>query len=402
VISCAKVSPSARDDAAARRTHAGPSPAGGAAAPRILIADDDPVTRDVIGALLAEEGYACAKACCAEEALTLLDGGEFHLVVCDMEMPDQDGFWLLDRLHTEQPSTAVIMLTAVGDTQAAVEALRRGAVDYLLKPPKITELVRAIERALARRRLEVARHRYRTSLEKRVREKTAELSRALRDVEASYASTLYALVAALDAREHETSDHSQRVVRYTLAIADRLGVPAAQRPDIARGALLHDIGKIGVPDAILLKPGKLLPAEWEEMQRHPQIGHTILQSIPFLRLPAEIVLAHHERFDGSGYPRRLAGEAIPLGARIFAVADALDAMTYDRPYRRAVPLEPAREEIRRNAGTQFDPRCAEAFLSLEPRLIEALGRPDARASEPAPRSGSDTGGTPHDPPEGTT
>jgi cyclic di-GMP phosphodiesterase len=350
-----------------------------AAPTRILIVDDDAIVRDVIGVLLGEEGYVCATAVTAEQALDLLRASEFHLALCDMKMPGQDGLWLLDRIHAEHPSIAVIMLTAFGDTEAAVECLRRGAVDYLLKPPKVTDLVRSIERALARRRLELARHRYRTSLERRVREKTAALSQALREVESAYSSTLYALVAALDAREHETSDHSQRVVRYTLAIADRLGVPDAERPDIARGALLHDIGKIGVPDAILLKPGSLLAKEWEEMRRHPQIGYTILQSIPFLKVPAEIVLSHQERWDGSGYPRRLAGEAIPLGARIFAVADALDAITSDRPYRKGASIERAREEIRACAGTQFDPRCAEAFLTLEPQLIQCLRRPDPGA-----------------------
>jgi response regulator RpfG family c-di-GMP phosphodiesterase len=341
--------------------------------------DDDATVRDVIGVLLGEEGYVCATASSAGQALELLRAAEFHLALCDMKMPGQDGLWLLDRLHAEHPSIAIIMLTAFGDTEAAVECLRRGAVDYLLKPPKVTELVRAVERALARRRLELARHRYRTSLERRVREKTAALSQALREVESAYSSTLYALVAALDAREHETSDHSQRVVRYTLAIADRLGVPDAERSDIARGALLHDIGKIGVPDAILLKPGPLLPQEWEEMRRHPQIGYTILQSIPFLRVPAEIVLAHQERWDGSGYPRQLSGEAIPLGARIFAIADAFDAITSDRPYRRGARIEQAREEIRSYAGSQFDPRAAQAFLALDPELIEALRRPEPGA-----------------------
>jgi putative nucleotidyltransferase with HDIG domain len=345
---------------------------------RILIVDDDATVRDVIGVLLGEEGYVCATSTTAEQAVELLHATEFHLVLCDMKMPGKDGLWLLDRLRAEQPSTAVIMLTAFGDTEAAVECLRRGAVDYLLKPPKVTELVRAIERALAKRRLELARQRYRTSLERRVREKTAELSKALREVEAAYASTLYALVAALDAREHETSDHSQRVVRYTLAIAERLGVPAAARPDIARGALLHDIGKIGVPDAILLKPGPLVSVEWEEMRRHPQTGYTILRSIPFLQVPADIVLAHQERYDGSGYPRGLAGDAIPLGARIFAIADTLDAITSDRPYRKGAPLDKARDEIRRFAGSQFDPACAEAFLSLDVKLVEALRRPDPR------------------------
>ena len=348
---------------------------------RILIVDGDSTVRDVIGVLLGEEGYVCATATSVEQAVDLLRATEFHLVVADMKMPGgKDGLWLLDRLRGEQPSTAVIMLTAFGDTEAAVECLRRGAVDYLLKPPKVTELVRSIERALAKRRLELARQRYRTSLERRVREKTAELSKALRDIEASYASTLAALVAALDAREHETSDHSQRVLRYTLAIAERLGVPADDRPDMARGALLHDIGKIGVPDAILLKPGPLVTSEWDEMRRHPQTGYTILQSIPFLQRAAEIVLSHHERWDGGGYPHALAGEAIPIGSRIFAIADTLDAITSDRPYRKGASVEAARQEIRRHLGTQFDPHCGEAFLSMDPELIEALRRPEPIAA----------------------
>ncbi len=345
---------------------------------KVLIVDDDSSVRDVIGVLLAEEGYSCATAAGAEEALAAARDSQFHLVISDVKMPGKDGVWLLDRLRKERPDTAVVMLTAFGDTEAAVECLRRGASDYLLKPPKITDLIRAIERALARRRHEIARQKYRQSLERRVREKTQELQQALVEVETSYNSTLYALVAALDAREHETSDHSQRVVRYTLAIADRLGVPPADRPDIARGALLHDIGKIGIPDAILLKAGPLTPAEWEEMRRHPQIGWTILKSIAFLQVPADIVLSHQERFDGGGYPRGLQGEAIPLGARIFAIADTFDAMTTDRPYRRRSPFAAALEEIQRCAGTQFDPRCAEAFLSIGEGGIEALSRSDVR------------------------
>ncbi len=346
----------------------------GPEATRVLIVDDDASVRDVIGVLLTEEGYQCTTAPGAEKALDAARESAFHLVISDVKMPGKDGFWLLDRMKKEHPDTAVVMLTAFGDTEAAVECLRRGAVDYLLKPPKVTDLIRAVERALARRRHEIARQRYRKSLERRVREKTAELQQALIEVETSYNSTLYALVAALDAREHETSDHSQRVVRYTLAIANRLGVPVAEQPDIARGALLHDIGKIGVPDAILLKPGKLTPEEWDEMRRHPQIGWTILKSIVFLQVPAEIVLCHQERWDGSGYPRGLRSEAIPLGARIFAIADTLDAMTSDRPYRKRTTLAAALQEIRRCTGSQFDPRCVEALLSMGEAQIEALSR----------------------------
>ena len=342
---------------------------------RILIVDDDNSVRDVISVLLREEGYACTTVNTAEGALDAARLTEYPLVISDVRMPGKDGFWLLDRVRESFPDTAVIMLTAYGDTEAAVECLRNGAADYLLKPPKVTDLIRAIERALGRRRLELARHRYRRSLENRVREKTAELSKTLHDLENTYSQTLWSLVLALDAREHETGDHTQRVVRYTLAIARRLGIPERDLPDIGRGALMHDIGKIGVPDAILLKPGKLTPEEWQEMRKHPQVGFNILRSIDFLQVPGEIVLCHQERFDGRGYPRGLHGDALPIGARIFSIADTFDAMTTDRPYRRGGSVEQARAEIARFAGTQFDPRCAEAFLSMTEKEIIEVARP---------------------------
>ena len=352
-------------------------PADGTAA-RVLIVDDDAVVRDAIGMVLSDEGYDCRTTSGAEAALEMARQTDPHLVISDMKMPGKDGLWLLDRLRRERPDTAVVMLTAYGDTEAAVECLRRGATDYLLKPPRSGDLLRSIERALSRRRDERARERYRTSLQRTVREKASDLRRALVEVEAAYHSTLYALVAALDAREHETGDHSQRVGRYTLALADRMGVPMEKRNDIFRGALLHDIGKIGVPDAILLKPGPLDPAEWEEMRKHPQTGFNILKSIGFLRLPAEIVLSHQERFDGSGYPRGLRGDRITVGARIFAVADALDAMASDRPYRRSLGFEQAIREIARQSGTQFDPQVVEALLAIGQAGIETIARMETR------------------------
>ncbi len=342
---------------------------------RILVVDDDDAVRDVLGVLLREEGYQPVMADGAEAALARARAEEFPLVISDMKMPGKDGVWLLGQLREFRPDTSVIMLTAFGDTEAAVECLRRGATDYLLKPPKVTDLIRSIERALARRRLDLARQRYRQGLEKRVRDRTAELQQALADLETTYSTTLWALVAALDAREHEVSNHSQRVVRYSLAVARRMGLPERELPGIGRGALLHDIGKIGIPDAILLKPAKLTDEEWTEMRRHPQIGFDILRAIPFLGPPAEVVLSHQERFDGRGYPRGLAGEAIPLGARIFAIADTYDAMTSDRPYRRRTTPEAARAEILRCSGTQFDPRCADAFLAIPLVELDELARP---------------------------
>lgn len=352
--------------------------------PRILIVDDDDSVRDVISVLLTEEGYHCACASSADDALKEMPNG-YQLVISDMKMPGHDGLWLLDRVRKDHEDTSVILLTGFGDTEAAVECLRRGAVDYLLKPPRVTDLVRAIERALAKRRVELARRRYQAKLEKRVREKTAELQQALTDVELAYNNTLLALVAALDAREHETSDHSQRVVRYTVAIAQKMGIGGTQLADIARGALLHDIGKIGVPDSILLKPGPLTPTEWDEMRRHPEIGFNILKSISFLDTPAAIVLSHQERYDGKGYPRKLSGENIPVGARIFMVADTLDAITSDRPYRKSQTFDAARKEIERCAGTQFDKEVVTAFLSITvDELMELRRKRDPGADSGLP------------------
>jgi cyclic di-GMP phosphodiesterase len=295
-------------------------------------------------------------------------------VISDMKMPVHDGLWLLDEFRRQFPDTAVIMLTGYGDTETAVECLRRGATDYLLKPPKVTDLVRAVERALAKRNVELERKKYQRKLERRVREKTADLENVLKDIERAYSDTLLALVSALDAREHETGDHSQRVVRVTLGIAKKMGLAEPMLADIGRGALLHDIGKIGVPDAILLKPGPLTPSEWVEMRKHPEIGFSIIKNIPFLRASAEIVLSHQERFDGAGYPRGLKAEQIPIGARIFAVADTIDAITSDRPYRRGAPYRSAREEIQRCSGTQFDPKVVEALVQLSEDEVEALRR----------------------------
>ncbi|HSN13881.1 MAG TPA: HD domain-containing phosphohydrolase [Anaeromyxobacteraceae bacterium] len=342
---------------------------------KILIVDDDASVRAVISILLGEEGYACTAVDSAHAALAAMQASEYPLVISDVRMPGRDGVWLLERMRDDHPDTAVVMLTGYGDTEAAVHCLRAGAADYLLKPPKVTDLVRAIERALGRRRLELARQKYRRSLENRVREKTAELSQALRSLESAYSQTLWSLVAALDARESETGDHSQRVVRYSIAVAKRLGLPERDMPDLGRGALLHDIGKIGVPDAILLKPAKLTGDEWEVMHRHPRIGYDILRSIDFLGPAAELVLCHQERVDGTGYPRGLRSEAIPIGARIFAIADTFDAMTCDRPYRRALSFTDARAEIARCSGTQFDPRAADAFLSMHDSELASLARP---------------------------
>jgi len=348
------------------------APVGPSQPPTVLVVDDDKAVREVLAAVLREEGYPVRQADSAEAALAMVSEHDLPLVLCDVKMPDHDGTWVLDQVLQRHPHAAVVMLTGFADTESAVQCLKRGAADYLLKPPRVTELVRSVERAWSRSRIASARARYHQGLERRVHERTAELSAALQGIARAYGSTLEALVHALDAREHETSDHSQRVVRYTLAIARQMKISEMNLEDIGRGALLHDIGKIGVPDSILLKPGPLTPAEWLEMRRHPEVGYRILESIEFLRPAAEIVVAHQERWDGSGYPHKLSGERIPLGARIFMIADTLDAITSDRPYRKAATFAQAKIEIARCAGTQFDPRCAEAFASLSDDDLLAL------------------------------
>ena len=210
-------------------------------------------------------------------------------------------------------------------------------------------------------------------------DKTAQLQTAFAQLEQSYDDTLEALGSALDLKDAETEGHCQRVTAFTISIAKTVPVSISYLPILARAAFLHDIGKMAIPDSILRKPGPLNDDEKKVMRTHCDIGYNVLRRIPFLRDAAEIVLAHQEFFDGTGYPRRLRGEQIPLGARIFSVADALDAMISDRPYRRALPMAHAKEEIRRCAGTQFDPKIVRVFLSIPEQhwheLRENMGSP---------------------------
>jgi response regulator RpfG family c-di-GMP phosphodiesterase len=339
---------------------------------RILIVDDEANMRSVLLRQFEEEGTECVASPSALDALNKMKEQDFSLVISDVMMPGMSGMEFLRLVKRQDPDTAFIMITGLMDINTAVDSLRLGAFDFITKPFELPAIRRAVDRALERRRLLMENRSHREELEQKIRERTFELKEALNDVEESYKITLEALVTALDAREHETRAHSQRVREYTLTLAQDLGLKHDDLIQTGRGALLHDVGKIGVRDSILLKPGKLSEEEWIEMRMHPQIGYNILQSIEFLSPAAEIVLCHQERWDGNGYPTRLAGEDIPLGARIFAVVDTLDAMTSDRPYRKALSFEAAWNEIHRCSGTQFDPRVAEAFLALPPESWIAI------------------------------
>lgn len=330
----------------------------------ILIVDDEEPIRDVLASLLEAGGYTCSAAVNGAEALERLQAGSFDLVLSDILMPVMDGLVLLQRIREKHPDLPVVMVTAMHDISAAIGALRAGAYDYLLKPFEKDQLHFSVRRALEHRRLVVENRNYQEGLERLVSERTSQLSAALRELEQSYDYTLEALGGALDLKDAETEGHCQRVTAYTILVARAMGIEQQALHQIARGAFLHDIGKMGIPDGILRKPAPLSEAERKIMRRHCEIGFNVLEDIPFLRPAAEIVLTHQEHYDGRGYPNGLRGDEIPLGARIFAVADALDAMISDRPYRKAVSIAAAREEIRRCSGTQFDPAVVEAFMAF--------------------------------------
>jgi len=331
---------------------------------RILIVDDEDNVRSILLRHLEENGSECVACPTALEALGTMKDQPFSLVISDIMMPGMSGVDFLRQVKKEAPETAFIMITGLMDINTAIDSLRLGACDFITKPFELPAIRRAVDRALERRRLIVENRCHQEELEQKVRERTYALNEALHDIEESYKITLEALVTALDAREHETKAHSHRVREYTLRLGQELGLKHEDLIQAGRGALLHDVGKIGVRDSILLKPGNLSEEEWVEMRKHPEIGYNILQSIEFLAPAAEIVRCHQERWDGKGYPDGLAGLEIPLGARIFAIVDTMDAMTSDRPYRKALSFEAALREIRTCAGTQFDPRIAEAFLRI--------------------------------------
>ena len=337
----------------------------GVALDKILIVDDEADVRSLLMRSLADVPCECIPSPSAFDALHKIRNDRFSVVMSDMCMPGMSGLDLLRLVKNHDPDVSVIMITGVLDLTTAVDSLKLGACDYLTKPFDLLTVRRAVNRALERHQLMLENRSYQYELERLVQERTFELNGALREVEESYRFTLEALAAALDAREHETQAHSQRVREYASTLAERLGVQGDELINVGRGALLHDVGKIGVPDSILLKPAHLTPEEWIQMKQHPQVGYEILRRIKFLASAAEIVLTHQERWDGEGYPNGLVGTEIPLGARIFGVVDTLDAMTSDRPYRRALSFAAAREEVRRCSGTQFDPKVAKAFLSIE-------------------------------------
>jgi len=359
---------------------------------RILVVDDDESILEIISSMLTHVGFECHSVKSGQAAIAALQtDNNYALLLSDLAMDGMDGFALLERVRRIQPHLPVVMVTGVHDISVALQAIRGGAYDYLLKPFEREQLIATVRRALENRRLKLEVESHRNQLEVLVAARTellqraiSEKERALSDLERSYNLTLEALGDALDLKDAETEGHSKRVTAFTMAIALAMDLPHDRRNVIARGAFLHDIGKMAIPDAILRKPGRLTPEEQMRMRDHAVLGYQMLRKIPFLQEAANIVHSHQERYDGSGYPRGLKGDQIPLGARIFAVADTFDAITSDRPYRAAQSISAARREIQKYSGSQFDPDVVETFLSISEEIWQEL-RDKIDSQEPTKR-----------------
>ena len=346
--------------------------------PAVLVVDDDPAICALFRRMLSRRPFTVLTAETGPAALDTVrrECGRIDVALVDFNLgAEENGLELLKRLRAIDDEIVGVVLTGQATLDNAVAAFQMGIYDFIQKPVAWEPLVALLDRAVKYRRLVRENKRYQLQLENRVREQNAALILALEEVKESYQFTLEAMAAMLDAREQKTGEHSKRVAEMALVLAREMGVTPEEVQTIRMGALLHDIGKIAVPDSILLKPGALTPDERAIMRKHAQVGYDIIQSSPVLRPAAEIVISHHERYDGTGYPRGLKGDAICLGARIFAVIDTYDAIRADRSYSKGRSSKEAVEEILRHRGTQFDPAVVDALLRCQAGIEEISREP---------------------------
>lgn len=335
------------------------SPAGGVT---VLVVDDEPALRRAVVRGLTRAGYACREAGSGLEAIRDIERHPPELMISDLRMPEMDGVTLLGEVHSRWPEIAIIMATAVAEVETAVACLQRGAMDYLTKPFQLEEVQVRVEQVLEKRRLILENRRYQERLAELVAQQAAR-------IEELFLEAVQTLVDALEAKDAYTRGHSTRVSAYATAVAQTLDWPEPDLQLLGLGAELHDIGKIGVREVVLQKPGKLTEDEYAHLMQHTAIGATILAPLMKHAAPVvEIVRSHHERLDGTGFPDGLKGEAIPVHARLVSVCDAFDAMTSHRPYRRALPPEVAINELVAAQGAQFDPEIVAAFRATYPGL----------------------------------
>jgi len=338
---------------------------------KVLIVDDESVIRRILRQRLSADGYYCKEAGNAGEALEKLREDPIDLVILDIKMPGRSGIELLADIKSSYPDAAVIMATAITDTGTAIQCMRKGAYDYLVKPFNLDEVSLSSERALEKRRLELENKAYQQHLEEMVVERTAALKQAIGQIKLASLDTIHRLVQAAEYKDEDTGAHIKRMSQYSAAIARQLGLGDSEVENILYAAPMHDVGKIGIPDRILLKTGGLDADEWEVMKKHTVIGAEILRGseAEFIQLAEIIALTHHEKWDGSGYPRGLRGSKIPLIGRIVAIADVFDALTSKRPYKKPFSTEESLEIIRGGRGSHFEPKVVDAFFAVEDEIL---------------------------------
>jgi putative nucleotidyltransferase with HDIG domain len=327
----------------------------------VLVVDDDISLRPMLASWVNRFGFCAYEAPSAETALRHLEHTPTDIALCDVNMPGHDGVWLAGRIRERFPTTAVIMATSVDDADVAVSTLSNDVVDYLLKPFDSARLREALALGLDWHRASVGDEDLHQALQSRMRTRRATVAATLAQAQNSAHQAVDSLIAMLQLHEKDGRGHSTRVTRLAIALADELGISEDEIEGLEYGAMLHDVGKIDMPTEILCKPAPLNDAEWDVMRTHPQVGYDLVSKLPQLAGAAEIVLAHHEAFDGSGYPNRLKGTEIPLGARILTIADSYDSMTHPHTQRPAMPPAMAVQEIERCSGSQFDPDAAAAL-----------------------------------------
>ena len=323
----------------------------------ILIVDDEKAIRKLLHKTLSSEGYRCVEAESAGQALDKMQAGSMDLVLLDIKMPGKSGMELLAEIREHYPDVMVIMVTIINDINTAIESIRQGAYDYIIKPFNLDAVVNSAKRAIEKRQLELELRDYQQHLERKVEEQAKEIHER-------FLGTMQSLVFALEANDGYTAGHSQRVCEIALAIGKRLALSDDALADLRWGSLLHDIGKIAVAQSIVNKSSKLTAAEYEHVMTHPAVGGSILQPVVRNKRITEIIEHHHAHYDGNGLNQKLRGKDIPLLARIVAVADAYDAMTSLRPYHAVLPRKEALAEIRRGVGKQFDPLVGNTFLEM--------------------------------------
>jgi response regulator RpfG family c-di-GMP phosphodiesterase len=330
----------------------------------ILIVNDAVPVRETLARKLTNLGYECMSCESGQEAFDLLASRSFDLVLADVLKPETGGAAFLKKALSISPDTAVILIASKINIEEAVGSLKDGAYDYITKPFSPEEVSISVARALDKRRLVIDTRNQQRILEEQVASRSRQLKEALGVLDHTYRSTFVALSRALESRNADPDGHSMRVTLYSKRLARKLELNELEMRDIEYGVLLRDIGKIGIPDDLLKKSGLLNEDEWLLMHRHPEIGYRILSNIKFLKGAAQLVLHHHEQYDGKGYPRNLNGDQISLGARIFAVANNLDDLTSTRPFRAAISFEDATEEIKKRSGNRLDPALVREFLEI--------------------------------------